>query len=75
MNFMDAIFTVLENITFFICLHQLYGRVFRLHWKDIVFILANFIILVLLSYSLLAHIFTVIVFIICLLYTSPSPRD
>lgn len=64
MNFMDAIFTVLENITFFICLHQLYGRVFRLHWKDIVFILANFIILVLLSYSLLAHIFTVIVFII-----------
>lgn len=64
MDVMDIIFTILENITLCICLHQLYGRVFRLGWKDIAFILVDVIVLVLLSYSLLAHIFTVILLII-----------
>lgn len=64
MDVMDIIFTILENITLYICLHQLYGRVFRLGWKDIAFILVDVIVLVLLSYSLLAHIFTVILLII-----------
>lgn len=63
MGFMDIVFSVLENIDLVICMHLLNGRGLRMNWKDITFVLATFITLVLLSYSFLAHILTVIVLI------------